>query len=115
MRRLDPSLWEAARVANVRQVRRLIWVYLPMLAPGLLAAAGLVTALSAGELAATLIVAPPGRATLAMRIYNYLHYGASSSVASLCLVMVMIAVAGGALAAFALKFWSRLYRESEQA
>ena len=115
MRRLDPSLWEAARIANVGRARRLIWVYLPMLAPGLLAAASLVAALSAGELAATLIVAPPGHATLAMRIYNYLHYGASSSVASLCLAMAIMAVAGGAIAAFVLAGWSRLYGEGERA
>ena len=35
-------------------------------------------ALSMGEFAATLMVIPPGMSTLSMRIYNYLHDGASS-------------------------------------
>jgi iron(III) transport system permease protein len=108
LRRIDPLLVDAARVSQVHPLRTWLQVRLPMLLPGLLAAAGLVFALSMAELGATLLVAPPGRATLTMRIYNYLHYGASDTVAGLCLMMVAAVLAAGGLALAALAGWSRL-------
>jgi len=57
-----------------------------------------VIALTAAELGATLIVAPPGRATLTMRIYNYLHYGGTDEAAALCLLMAGLGLAAGAVA-----------------
>ena len=108
LRRIDPLLVDAARVSQVSPLRSWLQIRLPMLAPGLLAAAAVVFALSLGELGATLIVAPPGQATLTMRIYNYLHYGASSTVAGLCLMMVAAALAAGCLALLVLGAWSRL-------
>ena len=52
--------------------------------------AGILAALTLAELGATLIVAPPGHATITMRIYNYLHYGSSSDVAGLCLMVTVL-------------------------
>ncbi len=96
-RRTDARLFEAAQIFQPGLLKTWLRVRLPLLAPGLLAAAGVVFVLSAGELGASLIVAPPGQATLTMRIYNYLHYGASDTVAGLCLLMAMasIAIGGG--------------------
>ena len=109
LRRTDPLLIDAARiVAGNRPIRTWLRIRLPLLMPGLLAAAALVFALTAGELGATLIVAPPGRATLTMRIYNFLHYGASSTVAGLCLVMAAVAVAAGGGAVLVLSSWPRM-------
>jgi len=107
MRRIHPLLIDAARMLQPDSIRTWLLIRLPMLAPGLLAAAGLVFALTLGELGATLIVAPPGQATLTLRIYNYLHYGASDTVAGLCLLMVAAALAAGCLAVAALSGWSR--------
>jgi iron(III) transport system permease protein len=98
-RRTDVRLFEAGEIFQPGLLKTWWGVRLPLLAPGLLAAAGLVFVLSAGELGATLIVAPPGQATLAMRIYNYLHYGASDTVAGLCLLMALACVATGGAAA----------------
>jgi iron(III) transport system permease protein len=105
-RRIDPLLIDAARIlqANPWQTWRHIW--LPMLAPGLLAAAGIVFALTSGELGATLLVAAPGHTTLTIRIYNFLHYGASGTVAGLCLMMIATILAAGVIAALALIRWS---------
>ena len=114
MRRVDPLLVDAARVSPVHPLRAWLQVRLPMLAPGLLAAASLVFALSLGELGATLLVAPPGKATLTMRIYNYLHYGASDTVAGLCLMMVAAVLVAGGLALLMLAGWSRLLPETDQ-
>ncbi len=108
LRHVDPLLIDAARVFHTNTLRTWLYVRLPMLAPGVLAASAVVFALTAGELGATLIVAPPGQATLTMRIYNYLHYGASSVVAGLCLMMVVSALVAGGLAIVALFSWSRI-------
>ena len=107
LRRIDPLLIEAARILQVNLSQTWIRVWIPMLAPGLLAAAGIAFALSTGELGATLLVAPPGQATLTMRIYNFLHYGASSTVAGLCLMMAVATLIAAALAMVALVGWSR--------
>jgi iron(III) transport system permease protein len=98
-RRTDARLFEAAEIYQPGLLKTWLRVRLPLFAPGLLAAAGVVFVLSAGELGASLIVAPPGQATLTMRIYNYLHYGASATVAGLCLLMVLACVAIGSAAA----------------
>jgi iron(III) transport system permease protein len=107
MRRNDPLLHETAEVFQASTWRRRVFVELPMLAPGLLAASGLVFALSLGELSATLMIVPPGRATLAMRIYNYLHYGASDVVAGLGLLLVAGVLAAGAGFAILGALWGR--------
>ncbi len=80
--RLDPALLEAAAVFG-SPPRAFFRVELPMLSPGIAAGCAAVFALSLAELGASLLVAPPGRGTLALRIFNYLHYGASGVVAAL--------------------------------
>jgi len=108
LRRIDPLLVDAMRVYQRHPAGGWLRVQLPMLAPGLLAAGGLVFALTLGELGATLLVAPPGRGTLTIRIYNYLHFGASDAVAGLCLVMTAATLAGGILTVTAFAAGSRL-------
>lgn len=85
--RLDPELLEAGQVfASPR--RAMLEIELPLLLPGIGAGAAVVFLLGLGELGATLLVVPPGSGTLALRIYNYLHYGASDSVAALALCLI---------------------------
>lgn len=105
-RRLDHLLIDAARVHQTSALRTWLQVRLPMLAPGLAAAACVVFALSIGELGATLLVTPAGASTLTMRIYNYLHYGASGTVAGLCLVMTAVALGAVGLALGILGGWN---------
>ena len=95
LRRYDPAWTEAARVSGAGPARAWWRVQAPLLAPAALAAAAVVFALTATELGATLLVAPPGRQTVTLHIYNYLHYGASEQVAGLCLLMVAVALAAG--------------------
>lgn len=110
LRQVDPELIDAARLFQGGTTHGWLQIRLPLLVPGLLAGAAVAFALTLGELGATLIIAPPGQATLSMRIYNYLHYGASDTVAGLCLIMALAAVAAGLLAIGALAGWSRLAR-----
>jgi iron(III) transport system permease protein len=93
-RRSDPLLRDAARLFQKNQAHGWLRVRLPLLGSGLLAAASIVTVLSAGELAATLIVIPPGQATLTLRIYNFLHYGSPEAVAGLSLFLVLVVLMG---------------------
>jgi iron(III) transport system permease protein len=55
-----------------------------------------------GELGMTLLVMPPGRETIPIKIYNLMHYGADQMVAALCLILVLfiLLIAGGFLACF---------------
>jgi iron(III) transport system permease protein len=85
----------------------------PLEVAGWIAAAALVLALSAGELGASLLVAPPGSATLTMRLYNYLHSGASRSVAGTCLTMWLLAIAAGLVAFGSLRAGTRRARSPE--
>jgi iron(III) transport system permease protein len=106
-RRVDPLLFDAGSVFQRGTGQAALRVRLPLLAPGLVAAGCMVFALTLGELGATLIVIPPGYSTLSLRIYNYLHYGASDVVARLCLSVLALTLAAGAGAALALSGWGR--------
>ena len=98
LRRIDPALLDAGRVLQTRSWHTTGKILLPLLGAGLVAATCLVFVVSMGELGATLLVVPPGGATLTLRIYNYLHYGASDVVAGLCLMMVLTTLLIGLLA-----------------
>lgn len=120
VRRVDPLLWDAARVfqsggARILrngQLRTLLRVQLPLALPGVLTGMCLVFALTLGELGATLLVAPPGQSTLTLRIYNYLHYGASDSVAGLCLALAAATLAAGGLGVVFLNWGAREARRA---
>jgi iron(III) transport system permease protein len=90
MRFIDPLLFDAAAVFAKSRSDAWTRIHLPLFAPGLVVSAGILAALTLAELGATLIVSPPGHATITMRIYNYLHYGSSSDVAGLCLMVTVL-------------------------
>ncbi len=113
LRRTDSLLFDAAQVFQPSTWRRGLQVGVPLLAPGLLAATGIVFALTLGELGATMMVIPPGKSTLTMRIYNYLHYGASGIVMGMSLILaVSVLLAGGGIAVLA-SLWSRVFSTPE--
>jgi len=89
LRHIDPLLLEAEQVFHTGWLRAWLRVRLPLLSPGLLAGAFLILTLSLGELGATLLVLPPGMQTLAVRLYNYLHYGAAQQVSALALLTAL--------------------------
>lgn len=90
--RVDRGPIEAAAVF-MRPSRFFVKAWVPLLGPSLVAAGCVVAALSLTELGATLILIPPGGNTLAIRLYNMLHYGASDEVAGLSLLMVAATLA----------------------
>jgi iron(III) transport system permease protein len=97
LRRIDEGLLEAARVFARSRCSALLQVALPLVLPGLAVSAAACFSFTMGELASTILVAAPGRATLMMRLYNLLHYGASREAAALCLLLALPALLAGAL------------------
>lgn len=95
--RTDKGLIEAGRVFARSRFHALVSVALPLMLPGLVISATACFTFSTGELGATLLVAAPGHATLMMRLYNLLHYGASRNVAALCLLLALPALVAGLL------------------
>lgn len=70
-------------------------VLLPMIWKDLVTCALLTFSLSMGEYGIVLLVTPPGYQMLTIKIYNYLHYGASEVVFALNLfVFLMVVLAG---------------------
>jgi len=95
--RFDRALIESAQILEKKSY--LIWwkIILPIMLPGIMVSSALVFIFSAGELGATLIVTPPGMSTLTIRIYNYLHYGASDTVSGLCLIILLLCLLPGVI------------------
>jgi iron(III) transport system permease protein len=83
-------LVEAAALLGARPARRFTTVELPLLAPGLLAGAGLVLVSTMKELPATLLLAPIGFDTLATRIWNAAEDGFLGDMATASLVLVAL-------------------------
>lgn len=87
---MPPRVEDAARVLGAGRVRRLLQVELPLMAPGLLAGAGLVLLSAMKELPATLLLAPPGFQTLATKVWTATEdaFLADASLAALLLVLL---------------------------
>ena len=102
-RRVDHGLIEAGSVFTHSRLHALRHVTAPLMLPALLVSGALCFAFSLGELGATLLVASPGRATVMMRLYNLLHYGASQEAAALCLIVTLPPLATGLLVAVLLR------------
>ena len=106
---VDRTLMEAATIFSRSRVSSLIHVMVPLVAPGIVIATAFVFSLTLGELGATLLVAPPGYATLTMKIYNYLHYGSFSGVTGLCAVLAGITVTGVLAGLGCIWLWKKTY------
>jgi len=92
---LNRDIMDAGKLFADSYKSYLLKLKLPLMTGGLVGGAGIMFALTAGELGATLMIAPPGKGTLTMKIYNYLHYGASGTVAALCLSLLGIIMIPG--------------------
>ncbi len=62
------------------------------LKPYLITTFFIVVILSFSELSGAIMVVPPGRSTITVTIYNYLHYGSTDVVATLCMTFMLLIV-----------------------
>lgn len=92
-KQLNPRLEEAAFLVTANWFKVIGKIVLPLMGPGLLAAFFIGFILSIGDLGTTLLIMPPGKTTLPVKIYNLMHYGAEQMVAALCLVLIGIILA----------------------
>jgi iron(III) transport system permease protein len=90
---IGPHLGEAARGLGRRPIGVLVSVTLPLVRPGLVAAAALVFLSTVKELPITLLLAPTGFDTLAVRIWSATSEGFFARAALPALLMVVVAAA----------------------
>jgi len=89
LRQIQTNMEEAATLSHASWIKTLGKVLIPLSMPGITAGWIIVFIFAMGELGATLLVVPPGMATLSIRIYTLMHYGAGNLVAALCLIMMV--------------------------
>ena len=88
MRQIEPHVLEAACLCEPAWWRRLWRIELPLLGRAILTAWCVVCVFSLGELSTTLLVIPPGKGTISLKIYTLMHYGAGPLVAALSIILI---------------------------
>ena len=84
------ELMESAMIDGAGPLTRLWRIALPMRTSAAAAAWLAALAISLGDLAAGILVVPPGVTTTSIRIFGLLHYGVEDQVAGICLAMILI-------------------------
>ncbi len=92
-RSLDRDLVDAARSCGARGGRLFASVIWPQAAPQLAAAWYVIYVLCLWDAETIVLIVPPGGETLALRIFNLLHYGHNAQVDALCLLLLALAIA----------------------
>ena len=90
VRSVPARLHDSARLLGAGRARRFIAVDLPMMAPGLLAGAGLVLLSVMKELPISLFVSPLGFSTLATRIFGSFEDAFVSEAGIMAVVLVLL-------------------------
>ena len=106
LRSVDHDLTDAARLAGARGWTLLRHAQWPQIAPRVAAAWYVTYLLCLWDVETLVLIQPPGGETLALRIFNLLHYGHNAQVNALCVTLVGLAVTP--LAAWSV--WHRLAR-----
>lgn len=103
--RLVPAdLRDAARVDGARPREELRYVIWPLGEAAFLRAGLAVAVLSLGELSAGKLVETPGSQTFAHKVFEQMHYGVTSELAALCLVLLAMVVASATMLRIVIKW-----------
>jgi ABC-type Fe3+ transport system permease subunit/sugar lactone lactonase YvrE len=89
---VDKDLTDAARLEGASQWQMFRFVVWPQIAPQMFAAWYVVYLLCLWDVESIVIIQPPGAETLALKIFNLLHYGHAAQVNALCLTLLGLAV-----------------------
>ncbi len=91
-RGLDQELADAGRLGGATGWQRWTLVDWPQARPQLLALGYVLYLLCLWDVETINLIVPPGGETLALRIFNLLHYGHNGEVNALCLLLLLIAL-----------------------
>ena len=89
---VDRDLTDLARLDGATRWQMLRFVQWPQIAPQAAAAWYIVFLLCLWDVESMILVVPPGGETLALRVFNLLHYGHNAQVNALCLTLLALAV-----------------------
>src|SRR5262249_55144865 len=89
---MDCALTDAAKLSGASGWQLWRHVRWPQLAPQLAAAWYVIYLLCLWDVETLVLIVPPGGETLALRIFNLLHYGHNTQVNALCLLLLMLAI-----------------------
>ena len=89
---VDADLTDAAKLEGASRWQMFRFVVWPQIAPQMLGAWYVVYLLCLWDVESIVIVQPPGTETLALKIFNLLHYGYAAQVNALCVVLLGLAV-----------------------
>jgi spermidine/putrescine transport system permease protein len=89
LRKLDPSLEEAARDLGATPWQAFLRVTLPLLRPAILGAAVLAFTVSLDDFVVTFFTAGPGATTLPLKVYSMIKTGISPEINALSAVLVV--------------------------
>ena len=92
MSKIDPAILEQADSLGASRIQKLLFVELPLLAPGILVGGVFAFAMAIGEMSATLFIALPQNYTLAVAIYDYLAVRAFVEAGAAALILVIVCV-----------------------
>lgn len=90
LQQLNPRFEEMGSILSPSKLRVTSFITVPMIRKGLLIGFFISFILAFSELGTTLLVIPPGMSTIPIKIYNFMHYGAESMVAALCLILLVM-------------------------
>jgi ABC-type Fe3+ transport system permease subunit len=93
MRSIDPDLTDSARLFGASGWQMFRHVYSPQIGPQLAAIWYVTYLLCLWDVETLVLIVPPGGETLALRIFNLLHYGHNAQVNALCMVLLGLAIA----------------------
>jgi iron(III) transport system permease protein len=89
---LDADLQTVTDLVGLPWWQRCRHLFLPQAGPALAAAWYVVYLLCLWDTETLVLVVPPGGETLALRVFNLLHYGHHAQVNALCLILLLLAV-----------------------
>ena len=101
------EMLELAAVDGAGPIAQLCRVALPVRWPAVVLAFLVSLAVALGDLAASILVVPPGVTTLSIRIFGLLHYGVDDQVAGICLALVAMFALLTAAAMGLTFYWNR--------
>jgi DNA-binding beta-propeller fold protein YncE/ABC-type molybdate transport system permease subunit len=93
MRGVDKDQTDAARLSGASRWQLLRHIHWPQISPQIAALWYITFLLCLWDVESIVLIVPPAGETLALRIFNLLHYGRNQQVDALCLALLALAVA----------------------